>query len=122
MPLFRWSFFPMFSGVAVRFLFWPTDITAAESWRAVNPQSPDTSELTRKIRDHIIETGGGDKGADFKAYEGWMTKGAALWRVCLVLGKQRRNHSSGRAEEAESLGALRHARQRGRVGAGSISS
>ena len=41
-------------------------------------------------------------------------------RLRLVPGQQRRQVPQGRHEEAESLGPVRHARQRGRVGAGPV--
>lgn len=51
---------------------------------AVNPNSPDTIKMTRKIREHILKTGGGETAGDFKAYEGMMTRGPVLRKFAMM--------------------------------------
>ena len=84
MPFLRWSFLSLLAGLSVGVCTCPRDTAAAERPKGINPNSPDTIELTRKIRDHIVETSGGDTGADFQAYEGWMTKLAVPRRFAMV--------------------------------------
>ena len=84
MPCLRWSFLSLLAGLSVGVGTCPRDTAAAERPTGINPHSPDTIELTRKIRDHIVETSGGDTEADFNAYEGWMTKMAVPRRFPMV--------------------------------------
>ena len=55
-----------------------------EHRRADAADSSDTFELTRKIRDYILKTSGEGSEADFKAYEGWMTKAAVPQKFAMV--------------------------------------
>ncbi|MDB6135320.1 MAG: hypothetical protein JWM59_3563 [Verrucomicrobiales bacterium] len=63
--------------MAAALLVFQSAVTALGQTRPTgkNPNSPDTIELTRKIRDFIVKTSGGAAETDFKPYQGVTTKG-----------------------------------------------
>ncbi|MES2705564.1 MAG: formylglycine-generating enzyme family protein [Verrucomicrobiota bacterium] len=84
MSQLRFFRLPVLAGVAAGLCVFQSGAAAQKRGTGVNPDSPDTIELTRKIRDLIVKAAADRPETGFQPYSGWMTEGPEPRKFAMV--------------------------------------